>query len=394
MNLQALYEKRAKVHADITSMLDENEQDGLNTEQRSEFDKLDAEYDRLTDEIRIGEKINERDAEEKRLVESRSLETAKTGDTAKFDFRSDFRDFFRNKRDTVAFELRATTDPQSVGTDADGGYTVPEEWVNGYYGLVEEGNIMRMLASRQVMSKGDTIRWPKVSARGTAALTAEEGATTVAKDDWAEVTFNAYKLDRIIKVTEELLNDSLFDMAAFIQGSLAQSIAILEENYFLTGTGSSQPNGLFTACSTGVTAASATAITADEIIDLYHSVSHQYRSRNSVAWIMADSTVKIIRKLKDGDSQYLWQPGMQAGQPDRLLGRPLYTSDKCPAATTALDSIAFGDISAYMIMDRTGINVQRLNELYIGNGIIGYRAYVRTDGDLVDTNAVKVLTMA
>jgi HK97 family phage major capsid protein len=144
--------------------------------------------------------------------------------------------------------------------------------------------------------------------------------------------------------------------------------------------------------SLGKTAAGAAAITADELIDLYHALSRPYR-KNAV-WMMADATAKMIRKLKDTTNQYLWQPGLQAGQPDTLFGRPVIVSDSMPAATTGLKSVVFGDLSYYTVADRQGVTVQRLNELYAATGQVGFRAYKRTDGKVTLSSAIKHLIQA
>jgi len=140
-----------------------------------------------------------------------------------------------------------------------------------------------------------------------------------------------------------------------------------------------------------VTSASATAITADELITLYHSVSEEYR-RDGV-WLMQDSTVKLIRQLKTGDQQYLWQPGLQAGQPDKILGKTMYTSSNAPEATAALKSVLFGYTKGFWIVDRVGLAMQRLDELYAVNDLIGFKGTARTDSGLVDTSSVRVITM-
>ena len=140
---------------------------------------------------------------------------------------------------------------------------------------------------------------------------------------------------------------------------------------------------------TGITAASATAVTADELIDLYYSLKSPYR-RNAV-WTLNDSTVKAIRKLKDGNGQYLWQPGITAGAPDMILGRPVRTSAYMPAIAAGAKTIAFGDFSYYWIADRQGRSFKRLNELFAATGQVGFLASQRVDGKLVLPEAVKVL---
>ena len=140
----------------------------------------------------------------------------------------------------------------------------------------------------------------------------------------------------------------------------------------------------------GVTAASATAITADELIDLYYSLKTPYR-KNAV-WILNDATVKAIRKLKDNSGQYLWQPSLTEGTPDKLLGRPVYTSAYMPTAAAGAKTIAFGDFKYYWIADRQGRSFRRLNELYATTGQVGFLGSQRVDGKLILSEAVKVLS--
>lgn len=161
---------------------------------------------------------------------------------------------------------------------------------------------------------------------------------------------------------------------------------------FFTGDGSGKPLGILAAsggAETGITAASATAITADELIDLFYSLKSPYR-RNAV-WVLNDSTIKAVRKLKDGSGQYLWQPSLTAGTPDTILGRPVRTSAYMPAIAASAKTIAFGDFSYYWIADRQGRSFKRLNELYAANGQVGFLASQRVDGKMILPEAVKVL---
>ena len=139
----------------------------------------------------------------------------------------------------------------------------------------------------------------------------------------------------------------------------------------------------------GVTAASASTITADELIDLYYSLKAPYR-KNAV-WVLNDSTMKIIRKLKDGSGQYLWQPALKDGEANTILGRPYFTSPYAPAVAAGAKSVLFGDLNYYWIGDREGITFRRLNELYAGNGQVGFLASKRLDGKTVLPEAIKVL---
>ena len=174
----------------------------------------------------------------------------------------------------------------------------------------------------------------------------------------------------------------------------ARRIGAAEEDAFFNGNGTGKPLGILAAtggAETGVTAASATAITMDEVIDLFYSLRAPYR-RNAV-FIMNDSTVKAIRKLKNGNGDYLWQPSLTAGQPDTLLNRPIYTSSYMPAIAASNKVILFGDLGYYWVADREGRSFKRLNELYAATGQVGFQSSERVDGKLVLAEAVKVLAM-
>ena len=197
----------------------------------------------------------------------------------------------------------------------------------------------------------------------------------------------------LIRVSVELLQDSEFDLESYIANEFSRAFGIAEEEAFCVGTGTNQPTGIFTdnGGTVGVTAASATAITADELINLIYSLKSPYR-RNA-KFLMNDATVSLIRKLKDKNDAYLWQPSVQAGQPDKLLGYELYTSPYVPVIEAGAYSIAFGDFRNYWIGDRAGRTVQRLNELYATNGQIGYVATERVDGKVILPEGIQLLQM-
>ena len=146
------------------------------------------------------------------------------------------------------------------------------------------------------------------------------------------MTIGAYKLGTMIKVSEELLNDSVFDLESYIAREFARRIGAKEEEAFFTGDGTGKPLGVLAdkgGAEVGVTAASATGITADELLDLYYSLFSPYRKK--AVWVVNDSTIKAIRKLKDNNGQYLWQPGLTANAPDTILGRvPSRPPRSCP----------------------------------------------------------------
>ena len=278
-----------------------------------------------------------------------------------------------------------------IGTDSEGGYLVPDEYERTLVEALEEENIFRQFAKVIQTSSGDR-KIPVVASKGTASWIDEEGAYTESDDSFAQVSIGAYKLGTMIKVSEELLNDSVFDLESYIAREFARRIGTKEEEAFFTGDGTGKPLGILAAsggAETGVTAASATAVTADELMDLFYSLKSPYR-KNAV-WILNDSTIKAIRKLKDNNGQYLWQPSLVAGTPDTILGRPVKTSAYMPAIAAGAKTIAFGDFSYYWIADRQGRSFKRLNELYAANGQVGFLGSQRVDCKMILPEAVKVL---
>ncbi len=278
-----------------------------------------------------------------------------------------------------------------IGTDSEGGYLVPDEYERTLVEALEEENIFRQLAKVIQTSSGDR-KIPVVAAKGTASWIDEEGAFTESDDSFGQVSIGAYKLGTMIKVSEELLNDSVFDLESYISREFARRIGAKEEEAFFTGDGSGKPTGVLAAtggAQTGVTAAATTAITADELIDLFYSLNSPYR-KNAV-WLLNDATVKAVRKLKDAQGQYLWQPSLVAGTPDTILGRPVKTSTYMPTIAAGAKTVAFGDFKYYWIADRQGRSFKRLGELYAPNGQVGFLGSQRVDGKLILPEAIKLL---
>jgi HK97 family phage major capsid protein len=256
---------------------------------------------------------------------------------------------------------------------------------------LEEQNIFRTLANVITTSSGDR-KIPVVATKGTASWVDEEGAIPESDDSFGQVSIGAYKLATMIKVSEELLNDSVFNLESYITKEFARRIGNKEEEAFFTGDGTGKPVGILNAtggAQIGVTSAGATAITLDEMLDLFYSLKAPYRNR--AAFVMNDSTIKAIRKLKDSTGQYLWQPSIKEATPDTILNRPLYTSAYVPAIAAAAKAVVFGDFSYYWVADRQGRVFKRLNELFAATGQVGFIATQRVDGKLILPEAIKVL---
>ena len=279
-----------------------------------------------------------------------------------------------------------------VGTDSEGGYLVPDEFEHTLVEALEEENFFRSIATVIRTSSGDR-KIPVVATKGTASWIDEEGAYPESDDSFGQVSIGAYKVATMLKVSDELLNDSVFDLEAYISKEFGRRIGAKEEEAFFTGDGKGKPTGIFNAAggaSDGVTTAAAN-ITFDDVMDLFYAVKSPYRKK--AVWVLNDTTVKALRKLKDNNGNYIWQPSVQAGQPDMILNRPYHTSAYVPEVAAGAKVMAFGDFSYYWIADRQGRSFKRLNELFAANGQVGFLASQRVDGKLILSEAVKTMAI-
>lgn len=395
MTIIEMRDKRTKLLATMDGFLDTH-RDGkglLSAEDDATYAGMEKELAAITNEIKRMERREAVDAELSKPVSSPITSkpmTAKEGDTkvgrATDDYKSNFWNVMRSKA-----PMPQVVNALQVGVDSEGGYLVPDEYERTLVEALEEENIFRKLA-RIINTASGERKIPVVASKGTANWIDEEGPYEESDDTFSQVTIGANKLGTTIKVSEELINDSVFDLEAYIAREFARRIGAREEDSFFNGDGVGKPLGILAetgGAEVGVTAASATAITADELMDLFYSLKAPYR-KNAV-WVMNDSTVKAVRKLKDQTGQYLWQPALTAGTPDTLLGRPVYTSAYMPAVAAGAKSIAFGDFKYYWIADRQGRSFKRLNELYAATGQIGFVGSQRVDGKLTLPETIKVL---
>ena len=282
-------------------------------------------------------------------------------------------------------------DALEEGVDSEGGYLVPDEYETTLIQALNEETAIRQNAKVITTSSGSH-KIPVVASHGEAAWMEEEDAFTESDDSFGLVNLDAHKVGTLIKVSEELLSDSAFDIESYIRSEFARRIGDKEEAAFLNGNGTHKPTGILHATAgaqTGITAASTSAITSDELIDLFHSLKTPYRKK--AIWVLNDSTLKFIRKLKDANGQYLWQPGIRDGEVNTILGKAYHNSAFMPEIASGNKTLIFGDLSYYWIGDRKGITFKRLNELYAGTGQIGFLAYKRVDGKIVLPEAIKVL---
>ena len=397
MTLNEMLEKRKNLLNTMDGFLEthKNSNGALSVEDDATYSKMEKEFDELTASITRAQRRANMEMEMNKPVNAPI--TAKpmvmtepedsTGRASK-GYKKNFWNAMRRKQMTPEM-----VNALQIGTDSEGGYLVPDEYEKTLVEALEEENIFRKLAHVISTSSGDR-KIPVVASKGSASWVDEEGTIPDSDDAFNQVSIGAYKLGTLIKVSNELLNDSVFNLESYISKEFARRIGSKEEDAFFNGNGTGKPVGIFNTtggAEVGVTAASATAITADEIIDLFYSLKAPYR-KNAV-WILNDATIKAIRKLKDNNGNYLWQPSLTAGAPDTILGRPVYTSSYVPTIAAGAKTIAFGDFSYYWIADRAGRNFKKLTELYAANDQTGFVATQRVDGKLILPEAIKVLKM-
>lgn len=390
MNIVEMRNKRAKLWATMEGFLDTHrtKNDVLSPEDDVTYNNMEKELNDLTNEIR---RMERRDAIEAEL--SKPVNTPITGKPestpaeklgrASNAYKEDFANILRGRN--------AIHNVLSTTPDSNGGYLVPDEFERQIITGLDESNVIRSIA--KVITTGAERKIPIAATHSIAQWTAENDAYTESNPTFAQKTIDAFKLTDLVKVSTELLDDSAFNLESYIANEFARAFGIAEEQAFCVGTGTNQPTGIFTANggTIGVTAASATAVTVDEILNLVYALKSPYR-RNA-KFLMNDGTISALRKLKDQNGAYLWQPSVQAGQPDKLLGYEIYTSPYAPILAADALSIAFGDFSNYWIADRTGRTVQRLNELYSTNGQVGFVATERVDGKVILAEGIQLLQM-
>ncbi|MHC4877583.1 MAG: phage major capsid protein [Planctomycetota bacterium] len=297
-------------------------------------------------------------------------------------------------RESRLMEARAGL---NVGTDAEGGYTIPEGFMAELERTLLAFGGVRRVARVVRTSSGGALPWPTLDDTSNTGELLAEATTIGASVDptFGIKTLNDYKYSsKPILISAELLDDSAFNMAVVIAQLLGERVGRITNTHFTTGDNSGKPNGIVTASAAGVTAAAVDAIIADELMDLQHSIDPAYRA-NNIGWMFHDNLLLAIRKLKDTQGQYIWQPGLTAGAPDLLLTKP-YTinQDMASSMTASAKTLLYGDFSAYIVRDVAQARFRRLDERYADTDQVGFVLFSRHDGELINDGKVKHLAQA
>lgn len=281
----------------------------------------------------------------------------------------------------------------SVGSSTGGGDTVPTTFYDRLVQhLIQNSAIMQSGATILNTDGGETIQVPKTTAHSSASIVTEGSPIGESEPTFGQVPLAAFKYGCLIQISRELLDDTGVDLEGYLAMQAGRALGNAFGAHAITGTGTSQPRGVVTDATVGVTGGTGLtgAFSSDDIIDLFFSVIAPYRNSPACRWMMADSSIANVRKLKDVQGQYIWQPGLQAGVPDTILGKPVLTEPNVAAVGLNAKSAIFGDMSQYFVRLAGGVRFERSDDFAFDTDLVTFRALMRADGALVDlTGAVK-----
>ena len=391
-SIMELRSKRAKAWEDAKNFLDTHrtENGTLSAEDNATYERMEADVVNLGKEV---ERMERREAMDAELARPTSTPAHINPGFRKSAVGRESNAYQDGMLAALRTNFRQISDVLVEGTDASGGYLVPAEWDRRLIEKLEEENVLRKLGT--IIQTSGERKINVAASKPVGAWIEEGGALQFSDPSFSQVILDAYKLSVAVKVSEELLADNAYDLKGFLIRSFGAAIAAKEEEAFIVGDGNNKPTGILHPTyggEIGVTTAMPTDVSVDEVLDLVYKLKRPYRAK--AAFIMADSTLAAIRKMKDGNGQYIWQPALTAGEPDRLVGYPVYTSAFAPTIAAETPVMAFGDFSYYNIADRGPRTFAALNELYAANGQVAFVAKERVDGKLILPEAVQIMKTA
>jgi HK97 family phage major capsid protein len=417
-----LLKQRAGLYEQMKAIVDGADTAGrsMTAEEVASYDALNVDIDGLDQQRKRYEEMDRREADLLAAQERSRIDIAGQGQPQGGDaderakFEAQMRSFLA--KDQAVGAARAMTIAPDVpiasldqaraiaaqhrdltkGTATAGGHTVG----TGFYAqlidhMIEVSGVLMAGPTTLFTERGDNIPIPRTTAHSTATSEIAEGAAITESDPaFNQLVLGAYKYGVLIQVSYELLEDTYVDLLGYLAMQAGRAVGNSVGTRLITGTGTSQPQGVATAATLGVTGAAsvAGAFSAENIIDLFHSVISPYRNSPGCAWLMRDATLGSVRKLREGagTGQFLWQPSLQAGSPDTLLGKPLYTDPNVAAVALSARSVLFGDMSRYFYRQVKDIRFERSDDFAFNADLATFKAVLRADGGLADTTgAVK-----
>lgn len=377
-------ELRNRAWEEAKSLLDTaaNEKRELSAEEAEKYARINDDLNARSATIK---QLQDDEAREARFVEAtRDIKRADAV-APKQDDAAVLRSLARGEVRSFEFEKR---DVMTSSTGA----PVPTSF---YDQIVEHMVVVGPMLETSTMIRtagGEALQVPRTSAYSTATLTAQGSAFSESDPTFQSfVTLNAYKYGFLVQVSREMLDDSGVDLLGFLAREAGIGIGVAVNTALTTGTDSTMPNGIVSAASSGITGSTGVsgAFTADNLIDLSYSVNSAYRRMPGTGWMFSNTALAAVRKLKDTTNNYLFQPSLQAGQPDTLLGFPVFENPDLAAPATSAKSALFGHLPSYYVRMAGGIRFDRSDDYAFANDLVTFRASVRLDGDLPQTAAVK-----
>lgn len=400
-----LRDRRLALVNEMRELVDRTVEEGrdLTGEETGRFQSMNEEIDRLDERIKgvLDQEKRAKDADDafnaiagKPITGPSGSATGGSGANGG-NFSDELRAFAQGKSGHALEIPGKTVDFRTLSklTAGAGLNTVPTSFYDRLIAhLIETASILQAGATVLQTSGGESIQVPKTTAHSSAAIVTEGAAIAASDPAFGQITLGAYKYGLLIQVSRELIADTGVDLEGYLSMQAGRAIGNAFGAHAITGTGTSQPRGIVTDATLGVTGATGVVgvPNADNLIDLFFSVIAPYRNSPEAAWMMRDSTVATVRKLKDTTNQYIWQPGLQAGAPDTILGKRVITDPGVAATALSAKSVLFGDFSQYFVRMVSGLRFERSDEYAFNTDLVTFRALLRADGALVDlTGAVK-----
>ncbi|MEV6730566.1 phage major capsid protein [Streptomyces sp. NPDC051364] len=382
---KAALEKRAGLINELRSV--EADTSLSDAEKRERVERIDVDVRALEGEAREAVERGEREAEVRSLaVRAGGLVLPGAPDfRSERDEAAELRALARGELPGVDFDLRTAT----TGAAGNAGNTKQVTFVAQVIEAMRERSPFLNRTRLLTTGGGETMEWPVKNGRPTAAQVAENTAYGKSDESWTKTNIGAYKYGVIVEATQEIVDDSALDILGILAQDAGEAVADKVVADLLIGDGSSKPWGWITRAAAGKTVANTAALTGDAVIDLQHSLLSPYR-RNAV-FMMNDTTLAVVRKLKDTTGNYLWQPSVQAGAPDMLLGTPVLTDPNVAVIGAGAKAIAYGDPSKYLTRQVKNLRVVRSDEYGFDRDVVAFKVTWRGSGDLFDTASVKTL---
>lgn len=406
--IKSLLDKRAKAWSEAQDIRERAERDGadLSKEDNETFERALDEVERLDaqiDQHRRAAKLDQFDGSTDTRDAKPEDRGERGGDKDEDAYRAAFTQYMRRGFGSLNHEHREILQSrfvednevraQGVGTGAAGGYTVPPAFRNR---IIEQMQfIAPMRSSVEVITTdtGATLPWPTVDdTANEGAILGENTAATEQDVAFGQADLGAYMYtSKLVRASFQILNDTAFDLEGWLARILAQRIGRVQNRHFTVGTGTGQPDGIVTNAPVGKQGAAGqtTTITYDDLVDVADSIDPAYLGTGNVGWMLSQSSRKAIRKLRDGNDLPIWQPSVQLGVPDTLLGYGITLNNNMPAPAASAKSLLFGDFrEAYVVRDVNGFLLLRLAERFAEFAQVGFIGFQRSDGTLQNASAV------